>query len=160
MLSWSWGWRPAAAIALPLAVGAIGGIVTSGAIPTWYRTLVKPSWNPPDEVFGPVWILLYVAMGIALAVVLRAEGGQRRRAAVLAFAIQLSLNLAWTLVFFGLREVGLAAVIIAALWVAIVATMDAFSRISLAAGLLILPYLGWVSFASVLNAAVWRLNAG
>jgi tryptophan-rich sensory protein len=111
-------------------------------------------------VFGPVWILLYVAMGIALAVVLRAEGGQRRRAAVLAFAIQLILNLAWTLVFFGLREVGLAAVIIAALWVAIVATMDAFSRISLAAGLLILPYLGWVSFASVLNAAVWRLNAG
>ena len=160
MLSRSSGWRPAAAIALPLAVGAIGGIVTSGAIPTWYQTLVKPSWNPPDEVFGPVWTVLYVAMGIALAVVLRAEAGERRRAAVLAFGIQLSLNLAWTLIFFGLREVGLAGVIIAGLWVAIVATMGAFSRISLAAGLLILPYLGWVSFASVLNAVVWRLNAG
>ena len=156
----SWRWWPAAAIALPVAVGAIGGIVTSEAIPTWYRGLLKPSWNPPDDVFGPVWTVLYLAMGIALALVLRANVGERGRAAVLAFGVQLSLNIAWTLVFFGLREIGLAAVIIGVLWLAIVVTMDAFRRISLAAGLLILPYLGWVTFASVLNGVVWRLNAG
>lgn len=134
--------------------------MTAGAIPTWYRTLAKPPWNPPDAVFGPVWTVLYLTMGIALALVLRANAGEGGRRAVRAFGIQLTLNLAWTLAFFGLREIGLAAVIIIALWVAIVATMDAFSRINLAAGLLILPYLGWVTFASVLNVVVWSLNAG
>lgn len=154
----SLNWRPAAAMLAPLAVGAIGGIVTAGAIPTWYAALAKPAWNPPNVVFGPVWSALYLAMGAALALVWQRSLDLRRRRAVILFALQLVVNLAWTLAFFGLRQPGLAFVVIVTLWLSIVATIVAFRALNRLAGALLVPYLAWVTFASALNAVIWRLN--
>ena len=159
VLSRPFNWRPAASLALPLAAGAIGGIVTAGAIPTWYAGLAKPAWNPPNAVFGPVWTVLYVAMGIALAVVWQRSLDPRRRRAVIVFGVQLVLNLAWTLTFFGLRQPGLAVLVIGVLWITIAATIVAFGSINRLAAALLVPYLAWVTFASALNVAVWQLNA-
>lgn len=151
-------WRPAASLGLPLAAGAVGGIVTAGAIPTWYAALDKPAWNPPNAVFGPVWTVLYLAMGVALAFVWQRSLDARRRRAVIIFGVQLVLNLAWTLTFFGLRQTGLAVVVIAALWITIAATIILFGSINWRAAALLVPYLAWVTFASALNVAVWQLN--
>lgn len=151
-------WRPVASLAMPLAAGAIGGVVTAGAIPTWYMGLAKPDWNPPNAAFGPVWTVLYVAMGVALAFVWQRSLDPPRRRAVIIFGVQLVLNLAWTLTFFGLRQPGLAVAIIGALWIAIAATIVAFGSISRLAAALLVPYLAWVTFASALNVAVWQLN--
>lgn len=148
----------------PFAVAAIGSVSTARAIPTWYRTLDKPSWNPPDRVFGPVWTTLYGLMGVALVLVRREgrEGGMepaRTERAQAVFGLQLALNLAWSLVFFGNRSLRGGLVVIALLWVAIVATIAEFRRIKPAAALLLVPYLAWVSFASFLNAEITRRNA-
>ena len=150
----------ALAIAGPLLVGGIGGAVTASAIPTWYAALQKPAWNPPNAVFGPVWTLLYLGMGVAAAIVWRTPPGARRTGALALFLLQLVLNLAWTLTFFGFRETGLAVAVVAALWLAIAATLVSFAGVSRLAAALLAPYLAWVTFASVLNAAVWRLNGG
>ena len=143
----------------PLAAGGLGGIATAGAIPTWYRTLNKPPWNPPGAVFGPVWTLLYILMGVALFLVWRrgwATPGVQP--AVLLFAAQLVFNLLWSVVFFGLHSPGGALVNIAILWLLIVATIVAFFRLDAWSGVLMLPYIAWVTFASVLNATIWSLN--
>lgn len=160
-LSGPWRRRLAdvAIIATPLVVGGISGLLTSGQIATWYRTLERPGWNPPDEVFGPVWTSLYLAMGVALRTVVRSDAGERDRLlAVGLFALQLALNFGWSWIFFVEHELGLAVVEIVALWLAIAATIAAFARIRPAAGALLLPYLGWVTFATALSAAVWQLN--
>ena len=146
----------ALALVLPLAVGFMGTVPTARAIPTWYRTLDKPQWNPPDAVFGPVWTTLYLLMGIALVVVRRA--GEDTRRAQLVFGLQLALNTAWSFVFFGSRDPRSALVVIALLWSAILATIVEFGRIRPAAAVLLAPYLAWVSFASVLNAEIVRRN--
>jgi translocator protein len=148
----------ALAVAAPLLIGAVGGVVTAGSVPTWYRALEKPAWNPPDAVFGPVWTALYLSMGVALALVLRSGWTPLRRGAVILFAVQLGLNLAWTLVFFGLHAIGPALVTIVLLWASIAATLVAFERVNAVAFGLMVPYLAWVTFASVLNGAVWLLN--
>lgn len=140
-------------------VGLASGLVTARRIPTWYAGLAKPSFNPPSSVFGPVWTLLYLLMGVALFLVLRlgfARSGVGL--AVALFALQLALNAAWTLVFFGARSLGGGLAVIVALLVAIAATIAAFLPLSQLAGWLLVPYLGWVAFATVLNAALWRLN--
>ncbi len=143
---------------MPLAVGAAGGAITAPAIPTWYRSLRKPAWNPPDAVFGPVWTVLYLAMGVALALVRRRADADRRRLPVRLFGLQLGLNFAWSAVFFGLRRPGAAVAVIVPLWLSIAATTVEFWRVRRLAGLLLLPYLAWTTFATALNVAVWRLN--
>jgi tryptophan-rich sensory protein len=142
-------------IALCLAASALGAVVTAPAIPAWYATLAKPSFNPPNWIFAPVWTTLYILMAIAAWLVWRRG---KAGAALALFAIQLSLNCAWSLLFFGLNRIDLALVDIILLLAAIVATALAFRRHSPAAALLLMPYLAWVSFATVLNFTIWRLN--
>lgn len=150
-----------AALVAPLAVGALGSVPTARAIPGWYRSLDKPSWNPPSVVFGPVWTTLYALMGLALLLVRRtdrADPAATARAETV-FGLQLALNLAWSFVFFGGRSLRGALGVIAALWVSILATMVQFWSIRRVAALLLVPYLAWVGFASVLNAEIARRNA-
>jgi benzodiazapine receptor len=157
--SWRRRLGDAAIVATPLVVGGIGGLLTTDAIRGWYQTIERPTWNPPDWVFGPVWTTLYAMMGVALVKVVRSEGRDDERAvAVALFAIQLMLNLGWSWIFFVQHDLGLALADVIALWLAIAATAGAFARIRPAAGALLLPYLGWVAFASVLTASIWQLN--
>ena len=141
-----------------LGAGGLGAIATTPEIDGWYRTLAKPTWNPPDSVFGPVWTTLYIMMAVAAWLVwISAE----RKSTVLPlalFATQLLLNVAWSWIFFGLHQPGWALAEIILLWLTIGATMLVFFRFSKIAGWLLVPYLAWVSFASVLNLAIWRLN--
>jgi translocator protein len=139
--------------------GLLGSIATMPQIPLWYASLVKPSFSPPSWLFGPVWTGLYFLMGVALFLVWRlgiARGGVRT--AIILFAVQLALNVLWSFVFFGRQSPLGGLVVIVALWVAIVATIASFWRLSTAAAILLVPYLLWVSFAAVLNAAILRLN--
>ena len=143
-------------IVLCLAVGSLGGLATADSVATWYRGIAKPSWTPPDWLFGPVWTILYVAMAVAAWLVWRS--GDRVRPAMVLFFTQLALNLGWTFAFFGARSPFLGLVEIAVFWVVLAATVLAFFGRSLAAGLIMLPYLAWVSFAGILNLAIWWLN--
>jgi translocator protein len=148
----------AVAIILCLLAGAIGSIFTSKSIPTWYATLKKPSFNPPNYLFGPVWTILYILMGIAAYLIWTSGWNSVTKIALAVFAVQLILNTAWSILFFGLQNPFIAFIEIIFLWLAIVATIVLFYRISPAASYLLIPYLLWVSFASVLNFAIWRLN--
>ena len=147
----------ALAFAAPLAVGGIGGAITAPAIPTWYRHLNKPPWNPPDGLFAPVWTTLYLLMGVAIVLVRRADPSRRRRAEAV-FGLQLALNFAWSVAFFGRRDPRAGLVVIVLLWGAIVATIGEFWRTRRLAAAILVPYLAWVTFATVLNAEIWRLN--
>ena len=145
-------------VALCLAVAAAGGAVTASSVGTWYTGLAKPSFNPPDWVFGPVWTALYLMMAFAGWRVWRRRGTGDARLALGAWALQLALNLCWSLVFFGARLIGAALVEIAVLFAAILVTALLFWRIDRVAGALLVPYAAWVAFAALLNAALWRLN--
>jgi len=147
-------------LAVCLGAGGIGSLYTVSAIDSWYSALAKPVYNPPNAVFGPVWSTLYVLMAIAAwrAVVAGRRAGQDVVPALVLFGAQLVLNVAWSAVFFGAEDPGRALVVIALLWVFILATILAFSRIDGPAAVLLLPYLAWVTFASALNAAIFRLN--
>ena len=151
-------------IILPIAVGAVGAIFTSEAIPTWYAAIEKPAWNPPSWLFGPVWSFLYITMGLSAWLVWRSGRGQavaverRVTTALLVYAAQLGANAAWSPIFFGVKSLGLALAVIALLLVLIVATIHSFYQVNRLAGLLLVPYLAWVSFATVLNATIWQLN--
>jgi translocator protein len=145
-------------VALCLGVGAIGGAATSTSVDTWYQTLQKPPFNPPDWIFGPVWTVLYIAMAVAAWRVWRRLGWGDGRQALSLFAVQLVLNLAWSILFFGFRQIGLALVDIVVLFAAIATTALTFWRIDRPAGLLFIPYLAWVGFATLLNATLWHLN--
>lgn len=148
----------AVSVALPLAAGAIAGMFTAKAIPGWYETLNQPSFNPPNWVFGPVWTVLYILMGISLFLVWQTEPGPDRTMAMASFIFQLLLNFAWSFLFFYFRRIGLALVGIILLWCAILAMMFLFYRIKPLAAWINLPYILWVSFATVLNAEYYRLN--
>ncbi len=145
-------------LALCLAVSAVGGAATASSVGTWYRTLAKPPFNPPDWVFAPVWTELFFMMAIAGWRVWRRGGLRKARLALTLFALQLALNLAWSIVFFGLRSIGAALVEIVVLLLAILATTAVFWRHDRVAGVLFIPYATWVAFAAVLNAAIWQLN--
>lgn len=146
-------------LALPQLAGALGVIFTSSEIPTWYAGLIKPALNPPSWIFGPVWTLLYVLMGIAFFLVWRKGADKPHvKQALTVFGVQLALNAAWSPVFFGLHATGTALLIIMALGFAIVATILLFRKIVPAAAWLLLPYLAWVSFATYLNSSIWSLN--
>lgn len=125
----------------------------------WYAGLNKPAWNPPAWVFGPAWTFLYVTMAVAAWLVWR-EGGWRTQGRALGlFVLQWALNALWTPLFFGLHRPGLALIDILALWLAILATLIAFWRVRRVAGILLLPYLAWVTFAAALNFTIWRMNS-
>ena len=144
-------------ILLCLAIGSVGGFATQHSIDTWYATLNKPSWNPPNWVFAPVWTTLYILMGIAAWLVWKT--GDRVGLAMVLFFAQLGFNLLWSLVFFGLRSPGWALVEVVFLWSSVALTMLAFFGRQSTAGWLFVPYLAWVSFAAILNAAIWWLNS-
>jgi tryptophan-rich sensory protein len=141
------------------AAAGIGGAVTTPKIATWYTTLAKPSCNPPNWIFGPVWSALYFCMTISAWSVWRQGGFSGTTLPLTLFGIQLALNVLWSCIFFGLEQPGFAFVEVLLLWLAIAATMIAFWQRSSIAGILFVPYLAWVSFASVLNFLIWRLNS-
>lgn len=126
----------------------------------WYAGLEKPTWNPPSWVFGPVWSVLYTLMAVAAWLVWCRGGWQAQRRPLGLYLIQLALNAAWTPLFFGLQSPGIALIDIILLFIAIAATMRAFFRVRTVAGLLLVPYLMWVGFASVLNFTLWWMNRG
>jgi tryptophan-rich sensory protein len=146
-------------ILICFAAAGIGSLATTPQIPGWYANLAKPTWTPPGWIFGPVWTLLYLMMAVAAWLVWRQAGFAGAKLPLALFAIQLVLNSLWSVLFFGLQNPGAAAVDIILLWAAILATMVTFWRRSRVAGGLLAPYLAWVSFAAVLNAAIWRMNA-
>ncbi len=124
----------------------------------WYERLRKPSWRPPNWLFAPVWTALYLTMACSGWLIWRTAGFSGAAVPLALFAVQLLLNGLWTPVFFGLHQLDLGFVVILALWLAIAATIIAFAPVNLVAGLLLVPYLAWVSFAAALNFAIWRLN--
>ena len=140
-------------LAVCFGAAAIGSQFMPGP---WYEALAKPSWNPPNWIFGPVWTVLYGMMAVAAWLVWRRHGFA---GALALFVLQLGLNVVWSWLFFGLESPGLAVVDIAALWLAILATILAFRKLSPPAAALLVPYLMWVSFAAALNFTIWRLNA-
>jgi len=139
--------------------GVIGGFFTASSVNTWYATLTKPAFSPPNWLFSPVWITLYLLMGISLFLVWR-KGLQTEgiKTALLFFGVQLALNTLWSILFFGLKMPLLAVIEILILWYFILITLLKFRRISKPAALLLVPYLLWVSFAAVLNFFLWYLN--
>lgn len=143
-------------VLLCLAVGGIAGWATAQSVNDWYLTLNRPSWNPPNWLFAPVWTTLYIVMAIAAWLVWRTNDNVRP--ALTLFFVQLALNFAWSFLFFGARSPLLGLIEILALLAAIIATTSAFFRRSTLAGVLMLPYLVWVSFATFLNFTIWRLN--
>lgn len=146
-------------IALPLLVGAVSGFFTSSGVDGWYASANKPWFNPPNWIFAPVWTVLYIMMGIALFIVWKAETKREtQQTALIFFAAQLTLNFFWSFIFFKLQLPGWAFVEIICLWIMILLTIVWFGKISKAAAWLLVPYISWVSFASLLNYAIWKLN--
>ena len=147
-----------ASIILCQVAGFLGSLFTTPAIPTWYKTLNKPSFTPPNWIFSPVWISLFILMGISLFFVWRRQGHPQFKKALIFFFVQLILNVLWSLAFFGLRSPLLGLIDIILLWIAILVTIKTFFKVSKTAGLLLLPYILWVSFAILLNFSLWILN--
>jgi tryptophan-rich sensory protein len=147
-----------ASVILCQIAGFLGSLFTTPAIPTWYATLKKPFFTPPDWIFSPVWISLFILMGISLFFVWRRQGHPQFKKALTFFFVQLILNVLWSLAFFGLRLPLLGLMDIILLWIAILLTIQNFLKISKFAGVLLIPYLLWVSFATLLNFSLWILN--
>lgn len=142
-----------------LSVGIVGALFTTPAIPAWYNTLSKPSFSPPAWVFGPAWTILYILMGISLFLVwTKKSEGDIKQSALYIFFAQLFLNAIWSPIFFGLQSPFTALIIITLLWLTIIININIFYKVSKTAALLLVPYLLWVSFATVLNFAIWQLN--
>ncbi len=143
-----------------VAIGYLSGTVTRESINTWYPTLIKPVFNPPNWIFAPVWSLLYIMMGVAAGIVWSRIDFEKEivTKALTFFAIQLGLNALWSYLFFGLHNTLLALIEIILLILLIFEVYNQFKKIDKIAGYLLIPYLVWVSFASVLNASIWWLN--
>jgi len=148
----------AVSLGAALTVSAIGGAITRPAVATWYQEIQRPAITPPDWVFAPVWITLYVLMAVAAWRVWRRHGLEGARPALGLYGVQLALNLAWSFIFFGAGAFGAALAEIALLLAAIAATGLAFWRLDRAAGWLLAPYGLWVAYATAINAGVWWLN--
>ena len=149
----------AVSVGICLGAAGIGSVLTRPSITTWYATLRKPSWTPPNWVFGPVWTVLYLSMAVAVWLVWRQAGFSHAKFPLALFAVQLALNVAWSGIFFGLRLPGVAFLGVALLWLFILSTTIAFWPVSRTASWLMVPYLTWVTYASALNAAIWRMKA-
>ncbi len=143
---------------IPLLIGGISGGLTASAIPTWYSTLSKPSFNPPNYLFGPVWTLLYILMGISLYLVWNSPQSALRKKALIIFAVQLAANFLWSILFFSMHLLFVSIIDILFMWALILSMIITFSKIKKVAGWMNIPYLLWVSFASVLNISFWWLN--
>ncbi|MEO5892463.1 MAG: TspO/MBR family protein [Ferruginibacter sp.] len=146
-------------LAVPLLVGVFAGLFTSTGVNGWYAAAVKPSFNPPNWVFAPVWTVLYIMMGLACWLVWKAQAQKEvKRTALILFAVQLAFNFAWSFIFFYAKQPGWALVEITAMWIMIMLTIVWFGKISPGAAWLLVPYIWWVSFAAVLNFYIWKLN--
>ena len=154
-------WRNALALigwlALTFGAAATGVFVSTGG---WYAELAKPAWNPPGWVFGPVWTALYLMMAVAAWLVWREGGWKAQRGPLTLYVVQWGLNALWTPLFFGLQRPGMAFAEILVLLVAVCATLVAFWKVRRGAGLLLVPYALWTTFAALLNFTIWRMNAG
>ncbi len=151
-------WKSTLCALVCLSLGILSGLSTAEAIPTWYAGLQKPSWNPPGWLFGPVWTVLYLAMGIALGIVWDSQHPLKAKAMGI-FALQFLLNLAWSSIFFGMQQIAWAFAEILMLLAAIGFTTYYFYKIKPIAGYLLFPYILWVSFATLLNGTIWYLNS-
>jgi len=145
-------------IAIAQSAGLIGTFFTASSVTGWYMTINKPSWNPPSWVFGPVWTSLYVLMGIAAYLVWQQRDVPGAKLALSVYALQLAFNTLWSILFFGLKNPGLAFAEILVLLISILVTAVLFWRITPWAGALMIPYIAWVSFATYLNYTIWQLN--
>lgn len=146
-------------IIIAQSAGIIGSLFTVSSRSSWYLELIKPALNPPDWVFGPVWTTLYILMGIAAFLIWKNNWKNKETKIALGiYCVQLVLNATWSIVFFGNQNTGGALIIILALWLAILATIIAFHKISKPAAYLLIPYILWVSFATYLNYSIWTLN--
>ncbi|MHC1707063.1 MAG: TspO/MBR family protein [Bacteroidales bacterium] len=145
-------------LALPLILGSVAGLFTAEAVPEWYETLNRPSFNPPNWVFGPVWTSLYILMGISLFLIWRQSTSKERNIAIFVFLLQIVLNFGWSFIFFYFNRIGLALVEIIVLWTSIVVMILLFYKIKPMAAYINIPYLLWVTFAAILNAAYYFLN--
>ena len=148
----------AAFIGATLSVYVVSGLVTSSSVGGWYQTLTRPSFNPPDWVFAPVWSALYLMIAAAGWMAWRRTRNHQRRRVVTAWGLQLALNFLWSVLFFGLHWVGIALIDIVLLWAAILWTIVVFWPVERIAALLLIPYAAWVTFAIALNGAIWGLN--
>ena len=147
------------AIAIPLIVGGTSGFFTATGVESWYQTIARPTWNPPGWLFGPVWTTLYVMMGISLFLVWKEDTSvELKKIGIALFAVQLVLNFFWSFIFFNQHQIGWALVEIAAMWVFILLTIFAFAQVNKAAAWLLVPYISWVSYATILNYTIWQLN--
>jgi translocator protein len=147
-----------ASLLLPLGVGGIAGMYTTEAIPGWYASLIQPSFNPPNWVFGPVWTTLYIIMGISLFLIWKLPASKERNQALLVFMVQLFLNFCWSFFFFHFKMIGIALVDIVALWIMILVMLFRFYKLKPISAYINIPYLLWVTFATALNAAYFLLN--
>lgn len=146
-------------ILVPLLVGAVAGLFTSSGVNGWYAVANKPWFNPPNWIFAPMWTLLYILMGIAFFLVWKASADKNvKQTAMILFSIQLVINFFWSFIFFKLQQPGWAFAEIIFMWVMILLTILWFGKISATAAWLLVPYICWVSFASVLNYSIWKLN--
>lgn len=148
------------ALFICLMVGYSASVVTRPSVETWYPTIVKPSFNPPNWIFMPVWTMLYILMAVAAGLVWDKikEQNEEVKKALGFFLIQLTLNAIWSYIFFGLKNPMLALIEIALLWLMIYETYLKFLKINKTAGYLLIPYMAWVAFAGILNASIWWLN--
>jgi len=145
-------------LGLCFSVAALGGRWTAAEIPTWYKTLTRPPFAPPNWLFGPVWTTLYLLMALAAWQVSQSAATPLRAWAIVLFLVQLGMNLAWSWIFFRQHAIGAAAVEVVLLWMAIGGTIELFAQVNPIAAWLMVPYWAWVAFASILNIAFWRLN--
>jgi len=146
-------------IILCQAAGIIGSVFTMEAIPNWYQTIEKPMFNPPNWIFGPVWTLLFTLMGIAMYLVFKKAWPKREAKLALGFfTVHLVVNTMWSVIFFNWHELGLALAVIILMWLMIATSIYLFKKIQPLAGWLLVPYILWVSFATILNASIWLLN--
>jgi tryptophan-rich sensory protein len=146
-------------ILICVGIGAIAGFVTAGESSSdWYMNLQKPSFQPPSWLFSPVWTFLYIMMGIALWMVWKKPNSRERNIAITIFFAQLLFNFLWSIIFFNWHGVGMALIDILVLWVLILSTIFSFGKLSKTAAWLLVPYISWVTFATILNYAIWQMN--
>ena len=146
-------------IAIPLAVGSISSLFTASSVDGWFTTIQKPSFNPPNWIFAPVWTILYIMMGIACYLVWEMDANKKiKSTAIFFYGVQLALNFLWSLIFFYAQQPGWALADIILLWLMILLTIIWFGKVSIIPAWLMIPYICWVSFATILNFYIWKLN--
>ncbi len=144
-------------VTLPFVAAAIRAFLTLGTVNNWYADLIKPAFIPPNALYGAIWIVLYALMSIAVYLIVK-KGGKETKFILAVFAVQLFFNALWSVIFFGFKEPALACGVMVVLWYLIAYNVWSFYKINKTAGLLLTPYLAWVSFAGLLNYAIWQLN--